>query len=184
MVCVLNFQDICAKGERVHFARTALTTARPNPLHCHDFFELFWVQNGQVRHHLPDSIDTLSEGDLVLVPPYQKHGVQAKGEHSLLVSVSLHPNVVEQLVACHEAELPDLTTLQFATSNSRDLASLNRAALRLERSNRGDLATEAFLIPILLAFAKKEACKGRERPRRKFSRSPGAKHEEKKMCEG
>ncbi|SHH32273.1 transcriptional regulator, AraC family [Cognatiyoonia sediminum] len=156
MVAVLNFKDICAKGEHVHFARTALTTARPNPLHSHDFFELFWVQNGQVRHHLPDSTETLTEGDLVLVPPGQEHGVQAKGEHSLLVSVSLDPEVVHQLVARHQNDLPDLTTLQFATIDSRDLASLNRAALRLERSNRGDLATEAFLLPILLAFAKKD----------------------------
>ena len=150
---LLKFDDICATNEKVHFARTVLTSVRPTPLHTHDFFELFWVQNGRVRHHLPDRVDTLSEGELVLVPPGQPHGVQAKGEFSLLVSISVQTALVNQLLHRHGSELPNFNLIETRTLDSRDLASLNRAALLLERSNRGELATEAFLLPVLTAFA-------------------------------
>lgn len=153
---VLKFNDVCANGEKVHFARTTLTTARPNPLHAHDFFDLFWVQNGKVRQHLEDRTEILNEGDLVLIPPGIKHGVQAKGEFSLLVSVCIHPDVVRRLTNRHKAELPNLSEIKSTTNDSRDLANLNRAALTLEKSNRGDLATEAFLLPILMAFTSRE----------------------------
>ena len=151
MALELRHEQILTNGEMVHFARTALTTARPDPLHSHNFYELFWVQNGCVRHHLPDGPVLMFEGDMALIPPNFPHGVQAKGDHCLVVSISIHPSVVDGLVARHH-DLDTYQTVRTASSDSRDLATLNGAALRLERSDRSVMATEAFLLSVLMSF--------------------------------
>lgn len=148
----LRHAEILAKGEMVHFARGLLSTARPDPQHSHDFYELFWVQNGCVRHHLPDGPILMFEGEMAVIPPGQLHGVQAKGDHCLVVSLSIHSRIIDGLMKRHAKQLADFQQLQTAKLDSRALADLNGAALKLERSNRGALATEAFLLPVLLSF--------------------------------
>ena len=133
-----------------HFATLAPT--RPRALHDHDFFELFWVQNGKVRHHLSERTDTLSEGELVFLRPGHQHAVQGRGEHALVVSLCIHPATVEALAKRH----PSLKGHLFwskggpkqAHRDIRQLAALNHAAVQLERSNRDTLAAEAFLLPL------------------------------------
>lgn len=149
MGLVLKHSDFLPDGEMVHFTRTDLNRSRPDPLHSHDFFEVFWVQNGSVRHHLEGSVEQLSEGDLRLIPPGPAHGLQAKGNDALVVSISVHPDTFDRLEERHSSELQDLRKIQGHSFGSLDLARLNQAALRLERSNRGSLATEGFLLPLL-----------------------------------
>lgn len=154
MTITLRHADILQNGDHVHITRTELTPTRPDPLHTHDFFELFWVQNGRVRHHVDGRIDVLSEGDLILIPPGPAHGVQAKGEFALIVALCLHPDIIDKLQNRHGSALPDLSTMQQRSLNSRDLAQLNQAALKLEQSSRSALATEAFILPILTDMAE------------------------------
>ncbi|MFT4743039.1 MAG: AraC family cel operon transcriptional repressor, partial [Yoonia sp.] len=99
----LRYRDILTGGASVHIARAQVTPARPKDLHGHDFFELFWVQNGQIRHHTPDGIKTLPEGSVGFMRPGDTHGLQGRGDHALVVSLTLHPSLIDALGKRHAA---------------------------------------------------------------------------------
>jgi len=79
MTQILRHKDILIAGAQSHLTRATLTTARPRTLHGHDFFELVWVQNGKIRHHLEGKVVTLTEGDVVFIQPGQTHALQGRG---------------------------------------------------------------------------------------------------------
>lgn len=152
MTQILRHKDILRAGARSHLTRSTLATARPRALHGHDFFELLWVQNGKVRHHLPDRIVTLQEGDVVFVQPGQTHALQGRGEHALIVSICFHPETVKSLAKRHpsvDGHLFWATVGPVQTHRDiRQLAALNHAAVQLERSAGDTLSAEAFLLPL------------------------------------
>lgn len=148
----LLHKDILNSGAQVRLTRATLTSARPKYLHDHDFYELFWVQNGQVRHHLADGAETLTEGDVVFVQPGQMHGLQGRGEHALVVSLCIHPKTVKGLAKRHPSIDGHLFWAKAgpvkAQRDMRQLAALNHAAVQLENSPCDTLAAEAFLLPL------------------------------------
>ncbi len=152
MIQILRHKDILQSSTQIRLTRATLTTARPKALHDHDFHELFWVQNGKVRHHLPDGGETLAEGDLVFLRPGQPHALQGRGEHALVVSLCVHPKTIQALAKRH----PSLNGHLFWSVGDpvhthrdiRQLAALNHAAMQLERSICDTLAAEAFLLPL------------------------------------
>jgi len=149
MTQLLRHADILQNDAMIHLARATLSTARPKALHKHDYYEVFWVQNGTVRHHTDAGTDRLHEGDLLLLSPGQSHAVQGKGEHALIVSISIHPDVVNDLNARHPGSWPLGAHPSKMFRDVRQLAALNHAALALEASNANALAAEAFLLPLL-----------------------------------
>ena len=156
---ILNYRNILPAGAVVHITRAALSPARPRQLHGHNFTELFWVQNGTVRHHVPDGRETLEEGDLITIAPGQRHGLQGRGEHALVVSLCLHPHLIESLVSRHGDAAARVLTPQDrfrARRDIRQMAALNQSALQLERSDLGSLAAEAFLLPLLSDIASSD----------------------------
>lgn len=153
----LSWRDILGPRDRVLLTRATLATRRPPGLHGHDFHELLWVQNGRVRHHLGSGVTDLAEGSLIFVRPGDRHALQGRGSDALVVSVTLHPDLMAGLVARH----PGLDGQYFwsaapdpaqATRDSLQMAGINHAALRLERSARDALAAEAFLLPLLASL--------------------------------
>jgi AraC family cel operon transcriptional repressor len=165
-IAELSYLTILSPGRQVHLARARLSSRRPGGanggLHGQDFPELLWVQNGVVRHHLPSGSSVLTEGDLVFVRAGDRHALQGRGDEALVVSVTLHPDLVAGLLARHPgvagrlfwsgAPVPDQVHL-----DSRALADLNQAALRLERSSCDGLAAEAFVLPLLAQLGAEAA---------------------------
>ena len=153
---ILHHADILPPGSVIHLTRALLTPARPKTLHGHDFVELFWVQNGTIRHHLPDGITTLTEGALLLLRPGQIHALQGKGDAALVVSLALHPDLVAGL----DTRLPALPFWQAKDGPAqvqrdiRQMTALNQAANLLERGPHDTLAAEAFLLPLLADLAR------------------------------
>ncbi len=148
----LHHADILRPDAAVHLARALLDRGRPKALHDHDFFELSWVQNGRVRHHLPDRTDNLTEGDLLCIRPDHAHALQGRGEVAMVVSLVLHPDLMAKIVARHPHLAERLFWADAPVRLHRDshaLAALNHAALRLERSALGPLDAEAFLLPLI-----------------------------------
>ena len=138
--------------------RTTLETRRPRALHGHDFYELIWVQNGRMRHHLPEARSDLTEGDLLFIRPRDTHALQARGPDVLTVSVIFDPTLIDELAARHSSLAGRLfwQTGPLPERHHRDirqLADLNRAALRLEHGDRSALAAEAFLLPLATELA-------------------------------
>ena len=150
----LTWRSILGPTDMVHLTRATLTGARPTGLHDHDFYELIWVQNGQVRHHLPDGKHDLSEGDVLFIRPRDRHALQGRGSDVLVVSVTLHPDLIDGLTTRfstlkgHWFWSNDLKPIHLRR-DSWQMADLNHAALRLDRSERDALAAEAFLLPLL-----------------------------------
>jgi AraC family cel operon transcriptional repressor len=139
-------------GDAASLSRAALAPSRPPGLHDHDFFELLWVQNGTLRHHTPQGRQDLPEGSLLFLAPSHAHALQGRGEDTLVVSVTLRPDLIEDVAHRH----PGLQGRLFwgpapaiLARDPRQMADLNAAALRLERGPRDALATEAFLLPLL-----------------------------------
>ncbi|WP_341368584.1 AraC family transcriptional regulator [Yoonia sp. BS5-3] len=148
----LHHKDILQTGQQIRLTRATLTSARPKILHDHDFFELFWVQNGQVRHHLPKGAQTLTEGDMVFLQPGHHHGLQGRGDHALVVSLCIHPQTIKSLAKRHTSLNGHLFWSKAGPvrmhRDIRQLAALNHAAVMLERSANDTLAAEAFLLPL------------------------------------
>jgi len=159
---VLAFPEGLAPGATHHLVRAELTPRRPRHLHGHAFHELLWVQNGQVRHHLPDRREDLVEGDMLFLRPGDAHGLQGRGEASMVVSLSIRDSAINALGTRH----PALTGTGFWSLTPepsrhhldlRRMAEVNHAALRLERAPRDALALEAFLLPLLADLAQPPA---------------------------
>lgn len=153
----LGYRDIITGGTAVHIARAQVTPARPKALHGHDFFELFWVQNGQIRHHTPGGIKTLPEGSVGFMRPGDTHGLQGRGDHALVVSLTLHPSPIDALGKRHAALQGQFfwaDTPQILHLDMQAMLGLNQAALTLERSALDRLSTEAFLLPICAGLSK------------------------------
>lgn len=157
MIHHLRHADILRAPAQIHLTRATLTAQRPRALHDHDFYELFWVQNGVVRHHLPDQITTLTEGAVVFIGPGAAHGLQGRGDHALVVSICLHPALIAALAQRH----PQLQGHGFWAAGAlaqhqfdiRQITALNQAAVALEHSRLDPLAAEAFLLPLAAALA-------------------------------
>ena len=150
---LLCHSNILRRGEFAHLVRAVLARTRPKALHYHDFFEILCVQNGQVRHYFDGGHNILTEGDLLFVRPEHQHGLQAASDEAMVVSITLHPDAITQM----GAGFPMLGGHFFWGSeplpvlhhrDSRALARLNHAALRLERADRSMLEVSAFLLPL------------------------------------
>jgi len=156
----LSASDTFSSDEAFILSRAELDTRRPPQLHKQDFHELIWVQNGTVRLHTPIAKRDLSEGDLLFISPDQAHGLQGRPEHdapAIVVSVAIRPGVISAIGNRHE----DLSGVAFwgtfpepvvTHRDMRQLATLNQAALTLERSPRRKLYLEAFLLPLMVAI--------------------------------
>lgn len=152
MALILHHADILTSGTQVRLTRATLAPTRPRSLHDHDFYELFWVQNGRVRHHLQEKTETLNEGDVVFLRPGHTHALQGRGEHALVVSLCIHPATVKALAKRHPSVKGHLFWSKGGPVRThrdiRQLASLNHAAVQLENSTCDTLAAEAFLLPL------------------------------------
>ena len=156
----LHYSDILLPGTQVHLTRATVTSTRPKQLHCHDYFELFWVQNGTVRHHTSAGMERLEEGNLILLSPGHEHAVQGKGEHAMIVSLCIHPDVVAGLRDRHAGLWPETSDPIRSFRNIKEMTVLNHAALTLENSKRDTLAAEAFLLPLLSDLSQSKAPDG------------------------
>lgn len=153
-VLLLKSDDVLPAGGHWALSRALLSKRKPKSLHHHDFYELIWVQNGKLRHHLEDRHEDLLEGSLLFVQPQHIHALQGRGEEAMAVSVSFSADLIDSLLARHSelngrffwANAPRPTRV---LRDSRQMADLNRAAMLMERQTASSLAAEAFLLPLL-----------------------------------
>ena len=153
----LQYRDLLRGGTAVHITRALVTPARPKALHTQDFYQLFWVQNGTIRHHRPDGVNSLSEGTVVFMRPDDHHALQGRGEQALVVSLTLHPSLIDALGKRHKSlpgQLFWAETPQILHLETKALIALNQATMRLERTNLDRFSVEAFLLPLCADLLK------------------------------
>lgn len=150
----LTHQDILPNGDTLLITRAMPSAKRPKATHTHDFYELFWIVNGRIRHRINGVVEDLREGDMVFIRPSDSHAIQGKGEEPHLINIAFHPDTISALAKRH----PQLDG-QFFWSQSpqpvvihRDMAQLSELsqALRaIDAAPRDALAAEALLVPLL-----------------------------------
>lgn len=147
----LHHVDVLEPDTFVHLTRATVLPRRPKALHVHDYIELFWVQNGVVRHHTDQGMRKLDEGTLIIVPKGVPHALQGKGEDAMVVILCLSPDITKPLIKRHDvsADMLEGDRVNEFRRDARQMTALNHAALRLERSAKDGLAAEAFLVPLL-----------------------------------
>jgi len=155
---IISDTDVFDQGQSVRLVRSTLERRRPKALHGHTFYELIWVQNGRVRHHLPDGREDLNEGDLIFVGPGHSHAIQGLGDAPFVVTVVFSKALIDELGARH----PAIKGIGFWAQGRnparvhrepRQLAELNQTAMRLERGRQDGLEGEAFLLPLISQIA-------------------------------
>ncbi|EAR52381.1 transcriptional regulator [Oceanicola granulosus HTCC2516] len=141
-------------GDAFHLVRASVESRRPKGLISRDFPILLWIQNGRVRLHLENERIDLVEGDVVFLRVTDAHALQARAEETLAVLLVLAPQLVDEIAARHRALRgrffwSDAPSPARVHRDIRQLAALNQAALRLDRSRRDAHEAEAFLLPFL-----------------------------------
>mgnify|MGYP001792855348 CR=1 FL=1 len=151
---LLSHTDILPKGDAFLVTRAMPSGKRPKALHSHDYYELFWIVNGRIRHRVNDRTEDLTEGDIVFIRPSDAHSLQGKGDEPHLINLAVHPKLISALAKRH----PQLDGLFFWSKDPypvvvhRDMAQLSELsqALRgLDAAPRNALAAEALLSPLL-----------------------------------
>ena len=60
-------------------------------LHCHDYFQIYYLKIGKIVHHLENSFAELSAGDVFIIPPNLAHYIEAASEELKFYSISFMP---------------------------------------------------------------------------------------------
>lgn len=95
-----------APGDAFHIAHKPLAPAAPAEAHWHDYFELFLVEAGTCRHHLPGAQPLLSAGTLVFIRPADCHALSAAGSQPCrIVNIMFRPETAQHLVARYADDL-------------------------------------------------------------------------------
>lgn len=165
----LSYQSILSDSAAYHIARGELSSGRQRQLHGHDFYELLWVQNGLVRQQFANGRQDLIEGSLVFVRPGQTHALQAMKEATLVVSLTIRPALIDAIGARYPEFAGHFFWAKTAIPETlhrdiRQFATLNQAALRLERSAPTALSLDAFVVPLLAGLLDEVAAIPTELP--------------------
>lgn len=106
----IEWDQLCRNGELLHIARIEKPQTRSWNLHCHDFFECFWIEGGAGVHAFDRGSSSLIAQQLWFVRPEHVHGFRVKsGSHPpKFVNVAFPYALVEGFLDRHSAELPDV----------------------------------------------------------------------------
>ena len=71
---------------------------RSYPLHDHDFFEIFWIEAGHLRHQVNGTVTRLKTGSVFMIRPADYHGFsQVPGQTAVLMNISFPAEILKQL---------------------------------------------------------------------------------------
>ncbi len=143
-------------GEAFHFARKRLEPAPPRIVHTHDYFECFWIEEGDGVHWINGRKEPLRAGDLVFVRLSDTHGFQGKGDkRGVMVNVSFPAASAAHLVARYRDDLEgrffwSRRPLPWSQRlDDAQMAMLNRLARELEIGPRSLAQIESFLLGLM-----------------------------------
>lgn len=73
MVLKLKYPSIFQKGLNFHLANTLLNKDENTYLHSHDFFEIFFLQQGKIKHLINKEIYEVSPDEICFIKPSDEH---------------------------------------------------------------------------------------------------------------
>ena len=110
--------------------------------HTHDYFQIYYVINSSLVHHIDGQSSSLSRGDMFIVPPNKMHYVDLQ-EDSEFYCISFYPDFLEKSV------LPNDIGVLFLQKLQSDAAENIRPKLTID-------PTDIYYIEITMAHILKE----------------------------
>ncbi|MBE6643934.1 MAG: AraC family transcriptional regulator [Ruminococcaceae bacterium] len=66
-------------------------------LHSHDYFQIYYLKEGKIIHHLENSSAELSAGDVFIIPPNLVHYIEPSSQQLRFYSISFMPAFIEDV---------------------------------------------------------------------------------------
>ena len=146
--------------DKLEIVTQVISNANCKP-HNHDFYEIFYVVNGNMEHSLNGDERTLSTGDCIVLSPSDTHMFKTLGEsmhRDLLVSCSLFESTLSLVTQTKEnvSEFFEDISLPLHFSPA-EIVELENIAQKFTRENDADkkrCTGIIFLLNILLKLFK------------------------------
>ena len=94
---LFHLSSFLQEDELYHIARVNITSKNDLTYHYHDYAELFWVEHGSGFHHINDTVVKISQGDLIMIRPSDKHTFSARDKGLTIVNVAFSMETLEYL---------------------------------------------------------------------------------------
>lgn len=116
--------------------------------HIHDYFQVYYVEKGSIRHHLGKNSALLCCGDVFIIPPNVKHYISKEEDDTVFYSMSFLPDFIDNLAQSH------LLLADFLHS----LTSVPKGKLppKISLKANDSILTESLLARILSEFNEKK----------------------------
>lgn len=150
----LREADLINPQAEAHYAFHSYFSAISTRPHCHDFYELFLLHSGSVRHHVNDQEQSLTAGALVFIRPDDRHYYQQIGQQDCqLLNLAFPERTLRALVdylgpdfrpqRLLEAPLPPLAWLSEGEKEGlrKQLEAWNQTRLSAPLQGRLELRT-------------------------------------------
>ncbi len=66
-------------------------------LHCHEYFQIYYLKEGKITHHLENSFAELCAGDVFIIPPNLPHYIQSSCADLRFYSISFMPSFISEI---------------------------------------------------------------------------------------
>lgn len=144
-------------GQHYHFANGFFDSAVPRNYHDHDFYEIFWVEEGGGVHHINHRKRALKEGMVVLVKDTDIHALSAgEGKTLRIANLAFSKRCWEELFERYFPEEKDPMQLTAASREialrHEDFLSIRRQSRRLNSAARSRAGLDLLLLEILFLW--------------------------------
>jgi AraC family transcriptional regulator, dual regulator of chb operon len=155
----LLIRDFIQKGQSHHFARLELSAALAMGRHCHDFPELFWVEEGLGVHLIGSERRSVPAGTLVFIRPEDIHtlGASVPDGRFVICNLAFRADFWKTFRSRHRSSLGDWFLPGAPTGRERKVGAaaldfLRRSGLELISAPRTSLFLERFLLNLAYAL--------------------------------
>ena len=150
----LPLKSFVPAGQHYHFASGFFDSPVPNNFHDHDFYEIFWVEEGEGVHHINHRKRVLREGMVVLVKDTDIHALSAREEKTMrIANLAFSKRCWEELFKRYFPEEKDPMQLTSASREiplrHEDFLAIRRQSQRLNSAVRSRGQLDLFLLEIL-----------------------------------
>lgn len=146
----LALRDYLSPSQHYHFARAEIRGRVYSNLHCHDFYEVFWIEDGEGFHSINGSERPLTRGAAFLVRPDDFHDFRAAEGRALRLANAAFSRTLFSALAVRYTEVKKL----FAQPQAgREIAPgllnpafLSESAIGLQAGGGARIAIDRFLL--------------------------------------
>ncbi|MPZ51203.1 MAG: helix-turn-helix domain-containing protein [Acidimicrobiia bacterium] len=154
----VNWESIVTSDAAYHVARHTRFPAVAQ-LHTHDFAEVFWVDDGRATHDVNSHRYRVSQGDLVLVRPSDRHGFRFPADQFTITNIAFRAEVITDLRNRYflggglpwEEDDPSLRSMRLTPLQ---LGSLQDLGAAMANGPTSRLHLDRLLVEILLGFER------------------------------